>query len=210
MKAISKRPEPPSLTQYRLTPYANYEGYPQKDELRLALVSEQKGICCYCMQRIRPEVGSMKVEHWHCQAHYPDEQLDYSNLLGACLGNEGQPSKEQHCDTRKGDALLSRNPADLTHRIESFIKYLGDGRIASHDNFFDSELNDKLNLNTPFLVRNRKAVLDSFIQGLIPGRTLSRLRLQRMISTWNGDGGRELQPFCGVVVYWLRKRLARL
>jgi uncharacterized protein (TIGR02646 family) len=177
MKAIAKAPEPHALTQYRLTLQAHYYGYAQKDELRLSLATEQRGICCYCMQRIRPGVGGMKIEHWRCQALYPHQQLDYENLLGACMGNEGQPKKAQHCDTRKGDATLSRNPANPAHQIESFIQYRGDGRIASHDAPFDCELHDILNLNAPFLINNRKAVLDGFTKGLPPGKTLSKATL---------------------------------
>ena len=30
----------------------------------------------------------MKVEHWYCQAEYPEEQLRYSNLLGACMASD--------------------------------------------------------------------------------------------------------------------------
>ena len=44
----------------------------------------------------------MKVEHWHSRYRYSNEQLDYSNLLGACKGtkaslaeiNTAIPSKE--------------------------------------------------------------------------------------------------------------------
>jgi len=35
----------------------------------------------------------MKIEHWHCRTNYGAEQLDYSNLLGACMGNEGSPAR---------------------------------------------------------------------------------------------------------------------
>jgi len=51
----------------------------------------------------------MKIEHWHSQDRYEAEQLDYGNLLGACMGNEGKAHWDQHCDTRKGDRDLSRN-----------------------------------------------------------------------------------------------------
>ena len=212
MKEITKGPEPHSLTQHRLSEHADYDNYAyaQKDELRISLATEQGGICCYCMQRIRPEVGGMKIEHWHCQSRYPNQQLDYGNLLGACMGNEGQPRRQQHCDTRKGDEALSRNPANPDHQVEDFVRYLGDGRIESHDQPFNREIDEVLNLNHPFLVNNRKAVLDSFREALPKQGTLGRGALLRMIHDWNSkaDGG-GLRPFCGIVVYWLRKRLAR-
>lgn len=40
-----------------------------------------------CLSRIRGGRG-MKVEHWYCQAEYPEEQLRYSNLLGACMASD--------------------------------------------------------------------------------------------------------------------------
>ena len=208
MRAISKGSEPHSLTQYRLTAYAHYECYAQKDELRCSLSTEQGGICCYCMQRIRPAIDSMKIEHWHCQELYPSEQLDYRNLLGACMGNEGQPRSKQHCDTYKGNVSLSRHPAHPAHRIEDFVQYLGNGRIVSPDAEFNRELNEVLNLNHPLLVNNRKAVLDSFTRSL-PPQTLGKLAWQRRLNAWSAGNRGELHEYCGVVLYWLRKRLAR-
>ena len=209
MRAIQKGREPQSLTRHKRSPHANYDNYPQKDELRTSLVTEQGGICCYCMQRIRPEVGGMKIEHWHCQALYPDEQLDYGNLIGACMGNEREPREKQHCDTYKGNVELSRNPADPIHRVEDYIQYPGNGRIVSPNGQLNQELNAVLNLNHSFLINNRKAVLDALKERLRRG-TLSGPALQRMISDWSEASGDRLRPFCGVVVYWLRKRLARV
>lgn len=205
MKAIQKGHEPHSLTQHRLATHADYDNYKEKDELRAALVEEQHGICCYCMQRIYPHRDKMKIEHWHCQDNYKAEQLNYSNLLGACLGNNGQPYKEQHCDTRKDNEKLSRNPANPSHHVEEVIKYLGNGRIESSDPTFDRELNEVLNLNLAFLVNNRKAVLDGFLRSLQAPGTYSRSVWQKKLKEWNE--GHELREYCGVVLYWLRKKI---
>jgi uncharacterized protein (TIGR02646 family) len=211
MRAIQKGMEPASLVQHRSTPGADYDGYRDKENLRACLVREQRGLCCYCLSRIRPEWDAMKIEHCHSQANYPDEQLDYSNLLGACMGNQGASPKFQHCDTRKGDLDLSRNPANPEHRIEEFIRFLGDGRIVSTDPNFGTELNDVLNLNTPLLRGNRRATLDGFLQALgKEAGTRTPQELEKELRKWNGelDYG-DLQPFCQVVVYYLWKRLAR-
>lgn len=148
MRAIRKGREPDSLVQHRLTPSADYDGYREKQTLRACLVREQRGLCCYCPSRIRAEWDAMKIEHWHSRRHHGAEQLEYSNLLGACMGNQGASPKFQHCDTRKEDRDLSRNLADPDHRIEEFIRFLGDGRIVSTDPAFETELNDVLNLNS--------------------------------------------------------------
>lgn len=80
MRNIQKGAEPPSLTQHRQTPHADYRNYNDKALLRQHLVNEQSGICCYCMSRIRPTAERMKIEHWQCQEDHPHRQLDYANL----------------------------------------------------------------------------------------------------------------------------------
>ena len=90
MRTIQKGPAPATLTQHRQQPHANYDNYADKDHLRQALVAEQRGVCCYCQSRIRATPDGMKIEHWQCRASFPDLQLEYRNLLGACPGGEGR------------------------------------------------------------------------------------------------------------------------
>ena len=212
MRAISKGPEPPSLTAHRLTPHCDYDNYPDKDTLRHSLETEQRGLCCYCMGRILPDAKSMKIEHWRCQARYPDEQLRYRNMLGACPGDEGQPHRLQHCDTRKGDHDLRWSPADPGRDIASTLSYRTDGAIASDDCEFDRQLNDVLNLNLPMLKERRKRVLDAVLEwwkreksklrGPVP-----RGRMEHARNRYTAGAG-ELAPYCQVAVWWLQRRLA--
>ncbi len=90
------------------------------------------------------------------------------------------------------------------------MRYQPDGRVVSADGQFDRDLNDVLNLNVAFLKNNRKAALDGFRETIEKRGQLPRATLERWVRDWNGqsDGG-DLQPFCQVVVHWLRKRLAR-
>jgi hypothetical protein len=153
----------------------------------------------------------MRIEHWHSRVNFPAEQLDYQNLLGSCPGGQGQPSHQQHCDAKKGNAQFSRNPADPAHSVENFVRYEADGRIVSGDLAFDAELNEVLNLNAAFLKNNRKAVLDGFKSVVARRGNLRRITLEKWLRDWNGEShSNELRPFCQVVVYWLRKRLDRL
>ena len=133
MRTILKGAEPASLAAHRRRPHADYEIYTDKDTLRQCLAREQRGLCCYCMSRIGPATEAMKIEHWHSRDEFPAEQLSYSNLLGACQGGIGQPRHLQHCDTRKGSSLLSKNPANAAHHIENAVRYEGDGRIRSEN-----------------------------------------------------------------------------
>jgi uncharacterized protein (TIGR02646 family) len=214
MRAITKGAEPPSLTVHRLTPRCDYDNYADKVALRHALVTEQRGICCYCMQRIHNGPLTMKIEHWQSQSGYPAEQLSYRNLLGACLGGDGQPPHLQHCDTRKGNRDLRWNPAEPVHHVETRVRYELDGSIRSDDAAFDAQLDDVLNLNIRFLKNNRKAVWVAITDWwkLEKARLhgpVSRARIQverdRRVA---GKG--ELEPFCRVAIWWLDQRLARM
>jgi len=214
MRAITKGAEPPSLTAHRLTPHCDYDNYADRAALRHALVTEQRGLCCYCMGRIHNGPARMKIEHWQCQSRYAAEQLNYRNLLGACLGGDGQPLHLQHCDTRKGDRDLRWNPADPAHHILARLRYEPDGSIRSDDAAFEVQLRAVLNLNLPILRNNRKGVLDAVLgwwgqekhrlHGPIPRIRFERERNRRT------DGAGELEPFCQVAVWWLEQRLARM
>jgi len=211
MRTIVKGTEPTSLSEYRAAPGANYQGYSDKDTLRNSLVNEQRGLCCYCLSRIRAEYNTMKIEHWHSQRRYGTEQLDYSNLLGACKGNEGKLGRDQHCDTFKGERDLSLNPVNQLHRVGELTRFGVDGRISSNDPVFATELDTVLNLNQRHLVNNRRAVLDAFTAAMPRHGPLQRATLERWLLDWNGEStDGELRPFCQVIVYWIRKRLARL
>jgi uncharacterized protein (TIGR02646 family) len=90
MRSITKKREPASLTEHRAGVHCNYDNFGPKDELREALVADQRGLCCYCMTRISPTAAAMKIEHWRCQSRYQALQLSYQNLLAACLGGHGK------------------------------------------------------------------------------------------------------------------------
>ena len=207
MRAITKSIEPASLTQHRAEYYCSYDNYSEKDELRNTLVSEQRSLCSYCMGRIRATAGSMKIEHWKCVAEYPGDQLNYRNLLGACLGGEGLPRHLQYCDTRKRDLALQWNPADPLHQIESRVRYDPDGTIRGSDVAFDAQLNDVLNLNLSFLKTNRRSVLSGMLDWWKKRKPVSQDQVRREIQRLAGGGG-DLQPYGQVAVSFLRKKLA--
>jgi len=209
MKNITKGTEPRSLVEHRCQTAADFDNFSDKQGLRDALVQEQGFVCCYCMGRIMPDALKMKVEHWHCQDMHPTEQLDYSNLLGACNGGMGQAPRLQHCDTKKGSQLLSLNPANPAHRVEQTLRYLGDGTLKSTDPTFDIELNTVLNLNLSQLKLNRVGALDAFIATLPTKGTytpnLLRTRLEKLKQGENGY----LEPFVQIIIAWVEKKQAR-
>lgn len=215
MRTITKSQEPQSLIEHRATPNATYDGYKEKDDLRTVMVRDQGAICCYCMARIRPTRAVMKIEHFRCQTNHPDLELNFNNLFAACLGNPGQSPNKQHCDTRKGSSTFSRELINTPYRLEELVHYRSNGEIFAKDPDLDRDLNEVLNLNFGRLVENRKAALDAFRIYLNTkknkGKQLTRPAIEALIQRWNGTGqeGITLEPYCQVVVYWLRKRLNR-
>lgn len=214
MRTIIKGREPQSLTEYRLTPDSNYLGYSHKEDLRSALVTEQRGLCCYCMNRVSNGPDTMKIEHWQSRHYFQNRQLDYSNMLGSCNGGVGLPPNLQHCDTKKDDNELKFNPANSNHFIERRLYYEADGRIRSDDAEFDAQLDDVLNLNLPFLKNSRKKKLDGILnwykdkkrrlRGPIPKNDFERKR-EKII----GRVG-DLEPYCQIAVWWLDKKITRM
>lgn len=235
MRTIAKLREPDSLAQHRIKPGAVFDkrglefvsALPDgnselpsaaKDELRVRLWKEQRGLCCYCCRTIAPTESGMRIEHWRPLRRFPKNQLDYWNLMAACTGGTGQPGHLEHCDVRKGEDSLSRNPSDRHHRVDEIIRYLTDGEVRSTDIAFDAELGEDsrvvksnservLNLNLPLLKNNRVGALDAFKQGLQKRGALQETTLRNLLAKWSGEEPGQLDPYAPVVAYWLRKRL---
>ena len=213
MLNIEKGVQPKELIAFKMTPGASYAGLGGEaaQALKKSLLAEQGNLCCYCMRRIR--LDSMKVEHWRPRSRYPAEELRYENLLAACEDSKpahGAPS-EQCCDTHKADRGLTYNPADRNHDVETRLEYKGDGRIhAPNDRVFNGELDDILNLNLPFHKMNRSNVVDGLMEALDarPGtRTSGQLKAE--LKRWRSrDKNGAFQPYAGVVIYYLKKKLA--
>lgn len=205
MRTIQKGQEPASLTLHRQQPHAVYDNYTDKVGLRTALIAEQRGICCYCQSRIRPNPDRMKIEHWQCQAEHPERQLDYDNLLGACFGGEGGKKESQHCDTRKGNQDLCFSVCDPAHPIEMQIRFSSGGEISSVDPDINAAINKILNLNWIRLVKNRKSALT----GLLQAWGKRNVDYSRELKKWDGSDGGELEPYSQIVVHYLLKKLGK-
>lgn len=215
MRDIVKGQEPRSLTNHRERQFSDYDNYHQKSELRESLVQEQRGLCCYCLCRIDADLAMMKVEHWHPRSSYPQEQLDYENLLGACKGGEkpnreGERREDRHCDTFKEDEILSLNPAVPAHQVEKTISYLPDGRIRSSDPQLDAELSSVVNLNSRTLINRRKEVLRGFVKIYMKRPHKTKEEWQHVLRDWNGETHDDvLRPYAPVVVFYIRKYILR-
>ena len=185
MLPIHKSPENPLEDFVRIPDVTYGDNRLPKKKLKESLLKEQGYLCAYCMSRISED--TMKVEHWHPQKSDTEGQelsaeekenerllsIDYKNMLAVCIGNEGHPKKEQHCDTRKGNKHLLYNPSNPQDHNRLQIYYLRSGEIASEDAIFCAQLGSKeenkagvLNLNCPKLMNNRAAIIDAVLKAL--------------------------------------------
>ncbi|MCK6592583.1 MAG: TIGR02646 family protein [Polyangiaceae bacterium] len=210
MRRIRKGREPKSWLEYRLsTPGAKYEDAP-KGDLRSALLAEQGYLCCYCMRSI--DAKDTRIEHRLPRESYPERQFSYSNLLAACPGGEGLEPELQHCDVSKKNQEITLDPADPARDVEAIIRYSVSGAIESDDEQIRRDLDQTLRLNLGWLKDKRQETLRGFQQGFERkhGGSWSADVVERELKKWNEiPPGGHLAPYAGIVVHYLRKRLAR-
>lgn len=178
-----------------------------KDDIRRSLIEEQGHICCYCMRRIHLGKGGMRIEHWRSQSRYESEQVNYKNLLASCNGE--MEKGLSHCDRNKANVDIAYNPAEMD--IEAKLSYLKDGTMHSEDRALYGDIENVLNLNLPRFKMYRKAVARAVENELNkkPGER-SRSEIETKLSLWlNRDTEGKLQPYSGVALFWIRKRLRR-
>jgi uncharacterized protein (TIGR02646 family) len=213
MRLIRKGPEPPLLLAFRKTAGARYEGLPSdaKQQMREALVREQHGLCCFCMQRVEPEVSPVlrvKIAHWTPQAVDATRDLEWRNLLAACHGNEGAPRERQHCDTRQANSRLSVDPQTPSHVAS--LSYTTRGEVRAANGALQEDLDDRLNLNDEALCALRREAVVRMADALGRQRAMpfSPREIERAIARCETPDARGyLTPFAGVLAWWLRRRL---
>jgi uncharacterized protein (TIGR02646 family) len=58
----------------------------EKADLVKQLYIEQKGLCCYCGQRLNPDNNKIIIEHLNPKESFPNMVFDYQNLYASCEG----------------------------------------------------------------------------------------------------------------------------
>ena len=210
---IKKNNPPKKFQEFKQQkPQAHFDDMPTdvKSALRQSLLEEQGYLCAYCMSRIRDKV---KIEHY--EPRNTQNELDYSNLLAVCTGNiAGDSFKRQHCDTKKGDKHLHIDPQNIDHIKQ--ISYESNGTVYAKDNDdFNNDLNLTLNLNDNcgYLKVNRKRALDELkrkIFNYCQNKTAGRAFIEKTLQFYRTkDRNGEYQPYCGILIDYLLKRLKR-
>ena len=213
MIKITKGEEPPEWKRYRETPDASYKGASgHKKELRLALWNEQGHLCAYCMKRIaigdgrkteRTRIEHLKSEDWCVKNKRRDLLLDYHNLVLCCQGDDADDASVascKFCDKSKGNACLSFDI--FSDSFEKTLFYdIEDGTLTSSDPQINHDINVTLNLNNPYLRRNRLAVFTSWLDFMQKSRT----SLEEELFRWSIPSDTcELPPYCGFIIWYLK------
>jgi uncharacterized protein (TIGR02646 family) len=214
MRKVDKKQEPLCLQAHRAQQDAVYENLPSgcPEAIRQALVLEQGSLCAFCMCRIKPVAGSMKIAH-----RYPREapngregkrDLQWKNLLGACMGGEGKPANLHTCDTKQGSTIIALDPTEEPHMAQ--ITYSTTGKVQSRNLDHQKEIDDVLNLNCKPLINARASTLEGLLQAWEmrkPG-AWTKPYVERTLQSLGA--GTELLPFVGIAEDYLRRRLARM
>lgn len=203
-KIIKRRLQPRKWTEYCCTPGVDYQANP---ELREILLKEQGFICAYCMKGLDVEGKNTKIEHMKCRDLNDKEKLKYRNMVICCSG----VTKEcRHCDTSKGNNDITFNL--LTDPFFKTLSYTLSGTIKSRNATWDDEINRLLNLNNVYLKEERRVTLNAIIEvlGKKADWNTDKQKLRRIRKEWDEKDAREhYKPYCGLVVYFLDKRLER-
>lgn len=218
MIVINKKQEPKAWVKYRNTPGVSYQSIPALVD---SLLDEQGYICAYCMRRIpvkdrlcenEKTAEDHRVEHVLSRQNHPELQLLYNNMVVCCPGHMG---KENHCDRLKGERDVTFNLFD--QNFIDTLSYKTDGEIVSSNDQYNKEINEVLNLNTPLLKTNRISAWNSVMKNLISNQknkpwTKSELSkyIKKYSSVHNNGGKKQYIPYCGVVLYFLQKKMRQL
>ena len=156
MKRIEKTAEPVFWKDFRhKKKVRNYqdldktpEGRKIRGRLKHALLTEQKGICCYCCSEIKEEKSHN--EHFLPQCSHPQESMNYNNIFCSC-------NTDSTCGTFKANSTVCIvSPTESNP--ESHFAYQQDGRILGLDSIGEDTIR-VLNLNYRTLMEKRAACL---------------------------------------------------
>ena len=122
----------------------------RKDYIIKALKNMSHEKCCYCEIKLGTQSRELQVEHFHYKDEYPDEVVDWNNLLPSC--SQCNSNKGTY-DTKKDVPII--NPAEDDPRDYLYLKnYMiksKDNRLKSKGRITVSllDLNNRERLTTP-------------------------------------------------------------
>jgi uncharacterized protein (TIGR02646 family) len=220
MRRIDKKAEPACLEEIRQTPGVTWNSASGKQEIREALWAEQKGLCAYCMSRLKDKSADwMKIEHFIPRAEDKSFWFAWSNLLGVCLGDMGVADAHErfHCDTHRGHLPTDKqelhvHPAQFPPDAGTLFSCTKEGEIIPAKNVDEQartriqETIDKLNLNISRLKRNRKQVLIVLQNRLRQNDSPTNIKAM-LDAAKRADASGRLMEYAEIAVKYLEKKL---
>lgn len=124
-------PEVPSSVQVKLIRDEYFDKL-IKHSIRESLISEQHGLCAYCMSRIENSGESTTIEHLVPLSKSKSGAMDYKNWLAVCMGGQNIESTQGEdrivcCDVKKGNNTTMLSPLNQSQMDR--IAYYDDGTI---------------------------------------------------------------------------------
>lgn len=192
-----------------------------KSEVKAVLIREQRGLCAYCMKRIRMDSHS-RIEHFIPLSADKEKAIDYGNMLGVCDGGEKSAGQQGHilcCDAHKKETEISTNPLNKLQMDK--IAYKPDGTIFTEpkDEAMDKDINETLLLNG---VRKLDGSVRDTSTEILKGRRDAYDRARRMMEKLNKSGKctsaavkkivdnllnqEEREEYVGVKLYYFAKK----
>lgn len=171
---LERSNETPPSTSEQAT--SRWHSFRYKIEVTQCLLSEQYGLCAY--SEVRPDllgVGT-HIEHVEPKSSNPERTFDYSNLVLNALSSDDLKNINKK-EAFGGHAKCSNYDAELfisclQINCAGFFIYLSNGKVEPNHLLNPLEKDqaqytiDLLNLNSPYLVVQRKNWLDE-LDGLI-------------------------------------------
>jgi hypothetical protein len=124
-------------------------------------------------------------------------------MVLCCPGNI---NGEEHCDKSQGstDVTLPLFSPILQASI-SYGSYTGE--IKSSDANYDLQIKDVLKLNNSLLKLNRLETLNA-VRSILETKKWKRATIEEKLKKWTSlDSEGKLKPYCGIVIWYLGKKL---
>lgn len=149
---------------------SRWGSFGDKSALRDLLANEQYGLCAY--SEINPEHYDLgtHIEHIKPKSRYPEKTFDYRNLILSALASSDLESMDKNSifgGHHKGSEFDSAHFIScITDNSSDYFAYLSDGRVVPKKSLKENDQAkagytiDLLNLNSPYLVTERRRWLD--------------------------------------------------
>ncbi len=222
MRFIDKSQEPQTLNNLKNIRYTKFK--PQFDNLPPAVIADimrtllydQGFLCCYTLDEITPETAILI--HFNPIEHFPDQELDYSNMFLALRQPEKLPPQYQVGYMAKRDTIIPDYISD--RRCAGYFRYNTLGEIIPagtfrtvkkcRDNFRKLSPEQQtlfctievLNLNAERLKQQRKAIMQEV---LTLARKVSKSQIAKITKKLEErDQQGRFRRFNEVMIYFLK------